>query len=445
MSKYLLKGGTLINEGRKQTADLRIRNGRIETIAASLSADPGEEVLDCGGKWIIPGLIDDQVHFREPGLTHKATIGSESKAALAGGVTSYMEMPNTKPTTTDAAQLDWKRNVASQSSWVNFAFFFGATNDNLEDVLRVDPSKTCGIKIFMGSSTGNMLVDSPSVLERVFAGTPLVIATHCEDEARIRQRTEAAFARFGERVPMDQHPIIRDAEACLLSSQLAVGLARKHGSNLHVLHISTAIETQLFEPGPMAGKKITSEACVHHLWYSDADYARKGGLIKCNPAIKTAEDRAAIRKAVEEGRIDIIATDHAPHTWEEKQEWYRNCPSGLPLVQHSLPMMLKMIGQGWLSPEQMVEKMCHNPALRFQVQERGFLREGYHADVVVVDPSRKWTVAKEQLLYHCGWSPLEGEEFVGENVLTFVNGRLAYQEGNFLPFVAGEALSFHRS
>jgi dihydroorotase len=441
---YLLKGGRLVNEGQVFESDLRIRKGRIDQIAPSLAADPGEEVLDCGGLHVFPGLIDDQVHFREPGLTHKATIGSESKAALAGGVTSYMEMPNTKPTTTNAEQLDWKRATAAETSWVNYAFFFGATNENLEDVLRVDPLKTCGIKIFMGSSTGNMLVDAPKVLESIFASTSLVIATHCEDEATIRKHTEEAVRRWGKDIPMSEHPEIRSREACLRSSTLAVELARKHQARLHVLHISTAEELALFEPGPMEGKRITAEACVHHLRFSDDDYATLGGQIKCNPAIKSKKDQDAIWKAVKEGRIDIVATDHAPHTWEEKQQAYADCPSGLPLVQHSLSMMLSAFQEGkWTLPE-LVQTMCHNPAIRFGVQDRGFLREGYYADLAIADLGQSYPIRKEDLLYHCQWSPLEGRTLQGQNMYTFVNGRLRFDRGKILPFQPSMALEFLR-
>jgi dihydroorotase len=441
---YLLKGGRLVNEGRVFESDLRIRNGRIEQIAPSISAGPEEKVLDCGGLHIFPGLIDDQVHFREPGLTHKATIGSESRAALAGGVTSFMEMPNTKPTTTNAEQLDWKRAMAAKTSWVNYAFFFGATNENLEDVLRVDPAKTCGIKIFMGSSTGNMLVDHPKVLESIFASTPLVIATHCEDEATIRGNTEEAVKHWGKDIPFSEHPRIRSREACLLSSSLAVDLAKKHGTRLHVLHISTAEELALFEPGPMDGKLITAEACVHHLWFSDADYSTLGRQIKCNPAIKTKEDRDAIWQGLREGRINIVATDHAPHTWEEKQQAYLECPSGLPLVQHSLSMMLSAVQKGRFSLSEIAQTMCHNPAIRFGVKERGFLREGYHADLAIADIETSFQVRREELLYQCGWSPLEGTTLAGQNLYTFVNGQLRFDRGKILPFQSSMALDFIR-
>jgi dihydroorotase len=445
MNSYLLKGGTLVNEGRIFEADLRIKNDRIDQIGASLTAGPNEEVLDCGGLYVFPGLIDDQVHFREPGLTHKATIATESKAAIAGGVTSFMEMPNTNPTTTNGEQLDWKRAVAAQTSHANYAFFFGATNENLEEVLRVDPAKTCGIKIFMGSSTGNMLVDEPAVLERVFASTQLVIATHCEDEQTVRQNLEEARKTYGQAIPFWEHPNIRSREACFLSSSLAIRLARKHGANLHILHLTTADELPLFEAGPMRGKKITAEVCVHHLWFDSDDYKTLGGKIKCNPAIKTAGDQAALWKALEEGRIDIVATDHAPHTAEEKSQPYEKCPAGLPLVQHSLALMLESYHRGKISLEKLVEKMCHNPADRFSVAERGYLREGYKADLAVADLKKIQTISADSLYYKCGWSPLEGQALKGENLYTFVNGRLVFQKGSFLPGTSAEALTFDRS
>lgn len=444
MSAYLLKGGTLVNEGLVFQADLRIHRDRIETIGSSLSARPNETVINCEGLHVFPGLIDDQVHFREPGLTHKATIGSESRAAVAGGVTSFMEMPNTHPTTTTAEQLDWKRNRASQTSLSNYAFFFGATNENLEDVLRVDPFKTCGIKIFMGSSTGNMLVDSEPVLEKIFASTPLVIATHCEDEATVRRNMTETTSRFGENIPFSEHPLIRSREACFLSSSIAVSLARKHGTNLHILHITTAEELALFEPGPMKGKKITAEACVHHLWFDSSDYETLGGQIKCNPAIKNKEDKEALWKAVTEGRIDIIATDHAPHTREEKQQSYLQCPSGLPLVQHSLAMMLDQHLKGKISLAKMVEKMCHHPAERFSVSERGFLREGYLADLAIASLNARHMVTHDTVLYQCGWSPLNGAHLQAKNLYTFVNGNLAYDRGQFLTDQPGMAIKFNR-
>ena len=444
MSAYLLKGGTLVNEGQVFQTDLRIHHDRIETIGSGLSARPNETVVDCEGLHIFPGIIDDQVHFREPGLTHKATIGSESRAAVAGGVTTFMEMPNTNPTTTTTEQLDWKRNRAAQTSLANYAFFFGATNENLEEVLRVDPFKTCGIKIFMGSSTGNMLVDSEPVLEQIFSSTPLVIATHCEDEATVRRNMAEATSRFGENIPFSEHPLIRSREACFLSSSMAVSMARKHGTNLHILHITTAEELALFEPGPMKGKKITAEACVHHLWFDSSDYETLGGQIKCNPAIKNKEDKEALWKAVSEGRIDIIATDHAPHTWEEKQHAYGQCPSGLPLVQHSLEMMLDQHLNGKISLEKLVENMCHHPAERFSVSERGFLREGFMADLAIASLNSLHAVTQDTVLYQCGWSPLNGTRLQAKNLYTFVNGNLAYDRGQFLTDQPGMAINFNR-
>jgi dihydroorotase len=440
----LLKNGTLVNEGKIQVADIYLKGGRIEKIADSISAQGNEEVFDCAGLHVLPGIVDDQVHFREPGLTHKGNLFTESRAAVAGGITTFMEMPNTNPTTTNAFELDNKLNLAKGRSWANYAFFFGASNTNLEDVLKVDQSKTCGIKIFMGSSTGNMLVNDNKVLEQIFAGTPLTITTHCEDEPTIIANLEIAKIKFGDNIPITEHPVIRSREACFLSSSFAISLAKKHGTNLHILHLTTAEELQQFEPGPMKGKKITAEVCVHHLWYNDADYERLGGLIKCNPAIKNKSDQDALWTALQEDRIDIIATDHAPHTWEEKQGNYLKCPSGLPLVQHSMAMMLTAVNQKKISLEKMVDKMCHRPADRFQVAERGYLREGYWADIAVVNLSENQTVRQEEVLYHCGWTPLKGENLLGKNVFTFVNGHLVFDRGNFLGEPIGAQVSFNR-
>jgi len=442
--KYLLKNGTIVNDGNSVTSDLKIQNGRISKIGFGLSAEENDTVVDCGGLHILPGVIDDQVHFREPGLTHKGNIYSESRAAIAGGVTSFMEMPNTKPTTTTKQNLTNKLASAKGKSWANYSFFFGATNENFEEVVSVDPLQVAGIKIFMGSSTGNMLVDDSSVLEKIFASTPLVIATHCEDEQTIKNNFETAKQQFGDIIPFNQHPIIRSREACLISSSLAIDLAKKYGSNLHVLHITTAEELAQFEAGSMLNKKITAEVCVHHLWFDDADYEQLGGLIKCNPAIKKASDQEALWKALYEDRIDIIATDHAPHTWEEKQNLYEKCPAGLPLVQHGLEMMLHKVNQNKITIEKVVEKMCHRPADRFQVFERGYLREGYMADIALVDIQKQNQIQKQNIFYLCGWTPLDGIFLKGKNIRTFVNGHLVFENGIVLNQPLGIQLIFNR-
>lgn len=443
MPSTLLKNGLLVNENQAFEADIRIRNGRIELISGSISALPSDTILELSGRTVIPGVIDDQVHFREPGFPTKGNIESESKAAVAGGVTSFMEMPNTNPTTTNAEALQDKLDRSKGRSWANYSFFFGATNQNLEEVIRIDPSKTCGIKIFMGSSTGDMLVDDLPVLEKIFANTPLVVATHCEDEKTIRTNLAEAKNQFGGDIPFQLHPKIRSREACILSSTLAIEMAKKFGTNLHILHLTTAEEVQLFQAGPMADKKITSEVCVHHLHYCESDYDRLGGLIKCNPAIKSASDREALWKALEEDRIDLIASDHAPHSWEEKHQKYANCPSGLPLVQHELDLMLDAVSKSKISLKKVVQKMCHNPADRFRVLERGYIREGYFADLVVVDPTRENPILKSDLQYHCGWSPLEGERLTGKIIHTFVNGYSVFSEGKFSNS-AGQPLTFLR-
>jgi dihydroorotase len=385
------------------------------------------------------------VHFREPGLTHKGEIYTEAKAAVAGGITSYMEMPNTVPQATTQALLEEKYQRAAVCSLANYSFFMGTTNHNLEEVLRTDPKNVCGIKIFMGSSTGDMLVDNESVLESVFSQAPVLIATHCEDESTIKANLEAARATYGELVPPSQHPVIRSAEACYLSSSFAVQLAKKHGTRLHVLHISTARETFLFQNDiPLEQKKITSEACIHHLWFTDHDYLSKGNLIKWNPAVKSAADREEIRKAVLDNRIDVIATDHAPHTKEEKAAPYFKAPSGGPLVQHALVAMLDFVHEGWISIERVVEKMAHAPAVLFQIADRGFIREGYMADMVLVDLNQEWSVSPANILYKCGWSPFEGHTFKSKVLKTFVNGELVYDDGVFNESVFGQRLKFNR-
>jgi dihydroorotase len=444
MSSLIITNAVVVNEGQQKTCDILIRRGRIEKIASHISAE-AETVIDAKGRYVIPGMIDDQVHFREPGLTHKGEIYTEAKAAVAGGITSYMEMPNTVPQATTQALLEEKYQRAAVCSLANYSFFMGTTNHNLEEVLRTDPKNVCGIKIFMGSSTGDMLVDNESVLESVFSQAPVLIATHCEDESTIKANLEAARATYGELVPPSQHPVIRSAEACYLSSSFAVQLAKKHGTRLHVLHISTARETFLFQNDiPLEQKKITSEACIHHLWFTDHDYLSKGNLIKWNPAVKSAADREEIRKAVLDNRIDVIATDHAPHTKEEKAAPYFKAPSGGPLVQHALVAMLDFVHEGWISIERVVEKMAHAPAVLFQIADRGFIREGYMADMVLVDLNQEWSVSPANILYKCGWSPFEGHTFKSKVLKTFVNGELVYDDGVFNESVFGQRLKFNR-
>jgi dihydroorotase len=443
MNNYLIKAGTIVNEGKQFVGDILIQNGRIEKIATNIELPIGVVEVNAEGKYILPGCIDDQVHFREPGLTHKGTIFTESRAAVAGGITSFMEMPNTVPNALTQELLEDKYQIAAQTSLANYSFFMGASNDNLEEVLKTNHQNICGIKIFMGSSTGNMLVDKEAVLESLFSHVSMLIATHCEDELTVRTNMALFQAKYGEDIPIEQHPIIRSEEACYLSSSLAVSLAKKHQSRLHVLHISTERETHLFDNTlPLEKKHITAEACIHHLWFSDQDYAVKGNFIKWNPAVKTAADREGIWKAVLDNRIDVIATDHAPHTLEEKSAKYMSAPSGGPLVQHALIAMLEKVQEGRISIERVVEKMAHAPATLFRVQERGFLREGYHADIVIVDPNRNTTVHKENCLSKCAWSPFEGHTFTHAIDSTFINGRMAYSKGEILEGKTGERLLF---
>ena len=445
-STIILTGGTIVNENKRFVAGILIKNGRIEAIASSISVDEKVEVIDVSGKLILPGCIDDQVHFREPGLTHKANLFTESRAAVAGGITSFMEMPNTVPNALTQALLEDKYQLAHKSSIANYSFFMGASNENIEEVLKTNQETVCGVKIFMGSSTGNMLVDSETTLNNLFSRVPMLIATHCEDEATIRANTELAKQQFGDNVPIAQHPIIRSEEACYLSSSLAARLAKKHGTRLHILHISTAKELELFDNSiPLEQKKITAEACIHHLWFSEEDYASKGTLIKWNPAVKKASDRDAILQAVIDDRIDVIATDHAPHTIEEKASSYFNAPSGGPLVQHALLAMLEKVKQGKISLEKVVEKMAHSPAVLFAVKDRGYIREGYFADLVVVDPARELLVEKSNLLYKCGWSPFEGVTFSNRIDKTFVNGNLVYANDGIIEGTLGSRLTFSRS
>jgi dihydroorotase len=440
----ILRSGTIVNEGRQFNADILIKNGRIEKIAPSISNDSNAREIELSGKFILPGCIDDQVHFREPGLTHKGDIRSESRAAVAGGITSYMEQPNTKPTATTIEELEKKYRRASEVSIANYSFNMGATNDNLEELKRVSKTDVAGIKIFMGSSTGNMLVDEHSTLEGIFQLDHQLI-THCEDEATIQANLLAAKETYGEDIPMSMHPLIRSEEACYLSSSAAVELAKKYGSRLHVFHISTAKELALFDNSiPLEQKKITAEACIHHLWFSDEDYAEKGTFIKWNPAVKKASDREAIFQAVLDNKIDVIATDHAPHTIEEKENNYFNAPSGGPLVQHALLAMLHKVEQGKISIERVVEKMAHAPGILFGVQERGFIREGYFADLVIVDPEKPLTVSKENLLYKCAWSPFEGFTFSNSIDMTIVNGIIVYENGLIVEGSTGSRLKFNR-
>lgn len=446
MGSYVLKNGQIVNEGTISSNDLRIKNGRIEKIAPSITPEENEQVIDLQGKHIFPGMIDDQVHFREPGLTHKATIASEARAAVAGGVTSFMEMPNTIPNALTQELLADKYHIAHESSLANYSFFMGAANDNLEEVLKTNKRNVCGIKIFMGSSTGNMLVDNTKTLETLFSSSELLIATHCEDEATVRARLELFREKYPtEDAPAFIHPLIRNEEACYLSSSMAVELAKKSNTRLHILHISTEEELALFETGKaVKDKRITAEACVHHLWFEASSYETLGNQIKCNPAIKDARHRAAIRQALQTGAIDIIATDHAPHTWEEKQQGYWKSPSGLPLVQHPLLMLMEMSQEGVLSLTQIAEKTAHHVADCFQIEDRGYIREGYWADLAIVDLNRKQMVTKESLQYQCAWSPLEGHEFPASITHTFVSGHLAYANGEFDFSKKGERLLFKR-
>lgn len=444
MSSILIKSATIVNEGRTFVGDLFIKNGIIEQIGTGLDMAADKEI-NAEGLHLFPGCIDDQVHFREPGLTHKADIFTESRAAIAGGITSFMEMPNTVPNTLTQELLDDKYQIAQRGSAANYSFFMGAGNDNLEEVLKTDPRNVCGIKVFMGSSTGNMLVDNEKTLEGIFSQVPMLVATHCEDEATIRANTERFRAQYGENLTPEMHPLIRNAEACFISSSFAVGLAKKYNTRLHILHISTAIETGLFDNSiPLAKKRITSEVCIHHLWFSDADYAEKGNWIKWNPAVKSAADRDAIFQALLDDRIDIIATDHAPHTIEEKSQPYIKAPSGGPLVQHALIAMLEFYKNGKISLEKIAEKMAHSPAICFQVEKRGFIREGYWADLVLVDLNKPSRVTRENVLSKCGWSPFEGQTFSSTVISTIVSGNLVYENGRIHDGIYGMRLIFNR-
>ena len=450
MTSYRILNARLINEGQTQHADVRIENGFITEVGTSVSAKPGDVVIDAGGTYLMPGVIDDQVHFREPGLTHKATIRSESRAGVAGGVTTFMEMPNTTPNALTQPLLQDKYDIAAATAFGNYSFFMGASNNNLDEVLRTDARAVCGVKVFMGSSTGSMLVDNEQTLNALFRECPMLIATHCEDEATVRANTERYKAEYGDNPPARIHPLVRDEQACLISSSMAVDLAKKYNTRLHVLHLTTADELTLFSnerdgaPLPLTEKRITAEVCVHHLHFTTDDYERLGNQIKCNPAIKAAHHRDALWEALLDDRLDIIATDHAPHTWAEKQQPYWQAPSGLPLVQHPLLLMLEAANQGKISPEKVVQKMAHAPADCFQIDRRGYVREGYWADLVLVDPNQRTHVTPESILYQCGWSPLLGETFNHRITHTFVSGELVYENGNFLTKKAGQRLAFKR-
>ncbi len=445
MSNYLIKNGSLVNEGKVFKSDILIENGIISQISPSIEATDNVTVIDAQGNYVIPGMIDDQVHFREPGLTHKGDIASESKAAVAGGITSFIEQPNTVPNAVTQELLEQKYQIAAQSSYANYSFMMGGTNDNLEEVLKTNPRNVAGIKLFLGSSTGNMLVDKQEVLEKIFSSTSMLIAVHAEDEATIQANLKKHIEEYGEDIPVRCHPIIRSEEACYISSSKAIELAKKTGARLHVFHVSTGKETELFTNDiPLKDKKITAEVCVHHLWFTDKDYDKKGNFIKWNPAVKTEADKEQLWKALIDGRIDVIATDHAPHTKEEKTKLYTQAPSGGPLVQHALVSLFEAKKQGKITVEQIVEKTSHNPAIVFQVEKRGFLKEGYHADIVLVDPSTAWEVKKENILYKCGWSPFEGQTFSSKITHTFVNGQLVYENDIVKDIRCGQRLLFER-
>lgn len=446
--KTLIHRATIINEGKKFLGSILIDGLFIKKIYhGEIPAAEIEQatLVDGSGKYLIPGVIDDQVHFREPGLTHKAEIATESKAALAGGITSYMEMPNTIPQATDREELEKKYERAAQVSSVNYSFYIGATNNNLDEVMAIDTSRICGIKVFMGSSTGNMLVDDENTLAELFKNAKAMIAAHCEDESIIKRNTETYREKYGELIPISRHPRIRSSEACFKSSSKAVRLAARYGTRLHVLHLSTADEMQLFEPGPVRNKRITAEVCVHHLWFDERDYLEYGTRIKWNPAVKSPHDREALWTALLADKIDVIATDHAPHTLDEKAHSYMKAPSGGPLVQHALTAMLEFSRQGKIPLEKVVEKMCHAPADLFRIDRRGYLREGYYADLVLIDPKKHWTVVPENILYKCGWSPFDGIEFSHQVEKTFINGQLAYDQGAINPDVRGMRLLFNPS
>jgi len=446
MSTTLITNATIINEGSQKKGSVYIVDGIIDKIIYSGGALPdADNTIDATGKILIPGVIDDQVHFRDPGLTYKGDIHSESRAAVAGGVTSFMEMPNTNPQTTTQKALEDKYSMAAEKSFANYSFYMGATNDNIDELVKTDPQRVCGIKVFMGSSTGNMLVDNDEALIRIFTEAPTLVATHCEDEATIRKDTEFYKNKFGNDIAFKYHPLMRSAEACYLSSSRAVELATKHGTQLHILHLSTEKELSLFDgTTPLKDKKITAEVCVHHLWFTDEDYDKYGSRIKWNPAIKARSDRDALRDALNSNKLDILATDHAPHTIDEKNNKYFSAPSGGPLVQHSLVAMLEMVSKGIFTYEKVVDKMCHAPATLFRVHKRGYIREGYFADLTIVDPTSSWKVSKENILYKCGWSPFEETPFSHKITHTIINGTVVYDNGTVNNSFRGERLTFDR-
>lgn len=443
--KTLIKNARIVNENHILESDVLIEGDIIIKIQKNIPEENTDQIIDASGRYLLPGVIDDQVHFREPGLTHKGDIESESRAAVAGGVTSFIEQPNTVPNAVTQELLEEKYKIASEKSFANYSFMMGGTNDNLDEVLKTNPRNVAGIKLFLGSSTGNMLVDNPETLENIFSKTKMLIAVHCEDEATIRANTEKYRAEYGDDIPMKYHHLVRSEEACYISSSKAVELAKKTGARLHVFHVSTAKETELFRSDiPLKDKKITAEVCVHHLTFTNEDYETKGTLIKWNPAVKTKKDRDGLWEALLDDRIDVIATDHAPHTWEEKQNVYTKAPSGGPLVQHSLMMMIENYKNGKISLEKIVEKMCHNPAILFEIEKRGFIRENYKADLVLVDLQDAFTVSKDNILYKCGWSPMEGTTFHSKITHTFINGQLAFQDGKVSEEKFAERLLFTR-
>jgi len=436
----LITNALICNESRVFAGDVLLRRGRIERVAREIPAGRVDRIIDAGGKYLLPGFIDDQVHFREPGLTHKGDMATESAAAVAGGITSFMDMPNTIPNATSRAVLMDKYRLARGRARANFSFYFGAANDNIDEIRGLQPGDCCGVKVFMGASTGNMLVDDPETLEQIFADCPMLIATHCEDTPTIKANEERYREQYGDDVPFSAHPLIRSEDACWKSTVLATTLAKRHGTRLHVLHLTTAKELELFEPGPLNGKRITAEVCVHMLHFDDRDYEKKGALIKCNPAIKTAADRKALIAGLVDGRLAVIATDHAPHSLAEKQEKYFKAPSGLPLVQHALLMLLEHVHDGTLPLELIVEKTSHSVADLFSIHDRGYIREGYFADLVLVDHTRPTTVRREDVLSKCGWSPFEGDTFRSSITATIVNGVVAYENGRVTEAVAGQRL-----
>jgi dihydroorotase len=441
----LIKNATIVNENMIFKGDVLIENEIIIAISSEITPTKNVEIIDAKGRYLIPGFIDDQVHFREPGLTHKATIATESRAAIAGGITTFIEMPNTVPQAVTQNLLEDKFKIAAKDSYANYSFMFGGTNNNLEELLKTDPEKVAGIKLFLGSSTGDMLVDNQEVLEKIFSSTKMIISVHCEDEATIKKNTATYIEKYGDDIPMKYHPAIRSEEACYLSSSKAIALAKKTGARLHVFHLSTEKETHLFRNDiPLEEKQITSEVCIHHLWFSDQDYEEKGTHIKWNPAVKTEADRQGLWKALLDDRIDVLATDHAPHTLEEKNNSYTKAPSGGPLVQHAVIALLEKVKEGVIPIEKLVEKMSHNPAKLFQIEKRGFIKEGYFADLVLIDTNKPQTVSKDNILYKSGWSPFEGSTFSSTITHTFVNGNLMYNNGIFNDEIKGKRITFNR-